>query len=69
MVGLVPAISFRLARPGLRGDVLLALWDALKREKITFPSPFQEVRLRDATEPAAEVESYLARGGRSRKSG
>jgi small-conductance mechanosensitive channel len=52
----------------IRGAVLLALWDALKREKIAFPSRVEEVRLRDAAQEPAEVESYLARG-RSRKSG
>jgi small-conductance mechanosensitive channel len=52
----------------IRGAVLLALWDALKREKIAFPSPVQEVRLRDAAPQSGEVESYLARGW-PRKSG
>ena len=53
----------------IRGAVLLALWDALKREEIAFPSRVEEVRLRDTGQEAAEVESYLARGNRGRKSG
>ena len=46
----------------IRGAVLLALWDALKREKIDFPSPVQDVRLRAPA--AAQEGAYLARGGR-----
>jgi small-conductance mechanosensitive channel len=31
----------------VRGAVLLAIWDAFKREGIDIPSPVQEVRLRE----------------------
>jgi small-conductance mechanosensitive channel len=41
----------------VRGLVLLALWDAFKREGIEIPSPIQDVRL---TDPAR------AAGGRER---
>lgn len=30
----------------VRSAVLLALWDAFKREEIAFPSPVQDIRLR-----------------------
>jgi small-conductance mechanosensitive channel len=48
----------------IRGAVLLALWDALKREKIDFPSPVQDLRLRESAHVVVDKleESYLARG-------
>ena len=48
----------------IRGAVLLALWDALKREKIEFPSPVQDLRLRESAHVVVDKleQSYLARG-------
>jgi small-conductance mechanosensitive channel len=37
----------------VRGAVLLALWDAFKRENIAIPSPVQDVRLTDSARAAA----------------
>ncbi|HEX3858019.1 MAG TPA: mechanosensitive ion channel family protein, partial [Pseudolabrys sp.] len=31
----------------VRGQVLLALWDALKREKVDIPYPVRDVRVQD----------------------
>jgi small-conductance mechanosensitive channel len=41
----------------VRGLVLLALWDAFKREGIAIPSPIQDVRLTDAPRAAADREA------------
>jgi small-conductance mechanosensitive channel len=38
----------------VRGAVLLALWDAFKRERIAIPSPIHDVRLRDRTYAALD---------------
>jgi small-conductance mechanosensitive channel len=37
----------------VRGQVLLALWDALRREGIEIPYPVRDVRLSEAAKPAA----------------
>jgi small-conductance mechanosensitive channel len=37
----------------VRGQVLLALWDALRREGIEIPYPVRDVRLSEAAMPAA----------------
>ncbi len=45
----------------VRGAVLLALWDALKREGIAIPSPVQDLRLRGIARMAVD---NLERSGR-----
>ena len=41
----------------VKSAVLLALWDAFKREGIAFPSPIQDMRLREPLRIATEAES------------
>jgi small-conductance mechanosensitive channel len=54
----------------IRGAVLLALWDALKRENIEFPSPVQELRLRQSAhvvvDKLEQERSNVARAGGGR---
>ncbi|MEA2983885.1 MAG: hypothetical protein QOD94_139, partial [Alphaproteobacteria bacterium] len=38
----------------VKSAMLLALWDAFKREDIAFPSPVQDMRLRDPVRVAKE---------------
>jgi hypothetical protein len=51
----------------IRGMVLLALWDALKREKIEFPSPVQELRLRQSAHVVVDNPDH-ERSRRARES-
>jgi small-conductance mechanosensitive channel len=41
----------------VRGAVVLALWDAMKREGIPIPSPVQELHLQGTTRMALEGPS------------
>jgi small-conductance mechanosensitive channel len=45
----------------VKSDVLVALWDAFKREQIAFPSPVRDMRLRDPVRVAMED---FSEGGR-----
>jgi small-conductance mechanosensitive channel len=38
----------------VRGAVVLALWDAFKREGIAIPSPIHDIRLRGGTHAALD---------------
>jgi small-conductance mechanosensitive channel len=38
----------------VRGQIMLGLWDAFKREGINFPSPITDMRLRGTTRVALE---------------
>ena len=53
----VPVVLFVVAGiTNVRGFVLLALWDAFKREGIEIPSPIQDVRLAEPACTAAGRE-------------
>jgi small-conductance mechanosensitive channel len=44
----------------IRGAVMLALWDAFKRDGIAFPSPIQDIRLRDTAHVEMEKPDVAA---------
>ncbi|PYF01177.1 mechanosensitive ion channel-like protein [Rhodopseudomonas faecalis] len=58
--GMKFTLTFWISEPdgmdGVRSDVMLALWDAFKREGIKVPTPIREIRVRDG---ALAVEATI----------
>lgn len=57
--GMKFTLTFWISEPdgmdGVRSDVMLALWDAFKRDGIKVPTPIREIRVRDGAFPVEAV--------------
>jgi len=62
------SLTFWIAEPdgmdAVRSDVMLALWEAFKREGIRVPYPVREIRIRDGALPVEAMSDGPLRGAR-----